>query len=262
MSKKEFDWWDRNVTSEIYLNTNRRDWWKACLRIAEEFKGISSMVDIGGGDGHTLWQILSCVQKHKFKSLLFLEPSKIGIKNANHRLSGCGFTKQIFKVGILENNFKYLKDLYSKERADILYLGHVNYYFGNNAKNEQYEKTLEFLPSITKKMLIMTAPSSSDYYKILKKSPFGEKVFSEYVYSFYLKKGYRVKRVRMPIRFFVKHIFVSELEAAMLYKFFNDTQNEPSNSELNDFKTRVKLIMDKNGEINFKDELLIVEGKE
>lgn len=30
-----FDWWQRNVTNEIYLNTHRADWWKACLIVGD-----------------------------------------------------------------------------------------------------------------------------------------------------------------------------------------------------------------------------------
>ncbi len=256
--KSNFDWWENNVTSEIYLNTNRRDWWKACEKVSKELDDARTLVDIGGGDGHTLWQIISRIKNLNLQKLLFLEPSQIGIKRAILRLSEFKQVQKNFKIGNLETNFKYLSNLFSKEKTDVLFAGHVNYYFGKSSKKDTYEKCLEFLPTIANKVLIMTAPETSDYYKILNRNPFSEKVYSEYVVNFYKQKGFKVRKIKIPIRFFVAHIYNSESEAKLLYKFFNDTQTEPSKDQLKVFKEKIKVHMSKIGEINFKDELLII----
>lgn len=89
---EKYDWWDKNVTNEIYLNTHREDWWEACDIVGELIKSARSLIDVGGGDGHTLWQVLS-VAKGKgadFEKVVFVEPSASGLLQAERRLRQIG----------------------------------------------------------------------------------------------------------------------------------------------------------------------------
>ena len=262
-TKTRFDWWQNNVTNEIYLNTHREDWWRACDIVGELVKNAKSLIDVGGGDGHTLWQILS-VAKQKgaaIQEVTFVEPSTSGLAQAARRLQQFQFKKIELHQGTLESEGKRLLAT-RKESYDVLYAGHVNYYFGKEAHGhvdrERYEKMLEMLPKLGKTVILMTAPEDSDYYKLVEKNPFSDFAYSGYVVDFFENIGYAVKLIDTPIRFYVAHALKSEHEAVVLWRFFNDTQEIPSGAQLEEFLGRVKSVMDETGHVNIKDQLVVV----
>jgi hypothetical protein len=262
---REFDWWEQNVTSEIYLNTERHDWWKACDVLAKLFGSAHSLVDIGGGDGHTLWQVLSAAYANgaKFKEILFVEPSAVALKRAHARLSQLKAPVRYMRGTLEKFGEKIARN--RKEKFDMLYAGHVNYYFGKQAGGDisvqAAHKALALLPRLAKTIVIMTAPKHSDYYKVVDRNPFSKLAYAEAVERFYRSRGYAVRSIPTPIRFYVAHAHQSPHEAAVLWKFFNDSEVAPTAPELKRFLVRLKSKQDKNGYINFKDRLVVVSGQ-
>lgn len=266
-TKSGFDWWQNNVTNEIYLNTHREDWWRACDIVAGFIKDAKSFIDVGGGDGHTLWQILSVAQEKgaNIQEVTFVEPSKSGLQQAERRLGQFQFKKVELHEGTLETEGERLLAA-RKQPYDVLYAGHVNYYFGKEAHGRvdrtRYEKMLEMLPKLGKKVILMTAPKDSDYYKLVEKNPFSDLAYSGYVVDFFKNKGYLVDLIDTPIRFYVAHALKSKHEAVVLWRFFNDTQEMPSHAQIEDFRAKVHIAMDKTGHVNIKDQLVVVSGKD
>jgi hypothetical protein len=264
MKKGEFDWWEQNVTSEIYINTHRSDWWKACEKIAELIQNSRSLIDVGGGDGHTLWQILSATLSRgaRLNTVAFVEPSAAALKLAKQRLEQLPIRQLKLYKGTLESlGSKLLAD----KSYDVLYAGHANYYFGKQTGGryslEKYQKSLTLLPRLARTVLVMTVPKKSDYYQVVSKNPFSEWVYSEAVVQFYRSRGYTVRVIKMPMRFYVAHAQQSKHEAIILWKFFHDTSLEPSAKELSQFLSRLSKKTDTSGHINFMDELVVVSGK-
>jgi len=264
MTKKPaFDWWQNNVTNEIYLNTHREDWWKACDIVGDLIKHAKSFIDVGGGDGHTLWQILSVAQGKgaDIQEVTFVEPSASGLEQAARRLKQFQFKNVELLEGTLETEGEKLLEA-RKHQHDVLYAGHVNYYFGKEAHGrvdrDRYEKMLAMLPKLGKTVIIMTTPEDSDYYKLVEKNPFSALAYSEYVVDFFKNRGYSVKLVDTPIRFYVSHALRSEHEAIVLWRFFNDTQKMPDYTQIEDFRTKVRNAMDETGHVNIKDQLVVV----
>jgi|GEM_PF-5165485 len=261
-----FDWWQRNVTNEIYLNTHRADWWKACMIVGDLIKSAKTLIDVGGGDGHTLWQILSVAMGKgaQFSEVTFVEPHKAGLEQAQRRLRQLNIGAVVLHRGTLESKGKEILDT-RIEPFDVLYAGHVNYYFGKDTRgrvdHERYEAMLEMLPKLGKTAIIMTAPKESDYYKLVEKNPFSERAYSEFVVDFFKKKGFDVKNIDTPIRFYVAHALLSEHEAVMLWRFFNDSQRMPTGAELQAFRSKLRLIMDESGHVNIQDQLVVVTNR-
>jgi len=110
-------------------------------------------------------------------------------------------------------------------------------------------------------VILMTAPKDSDYYKVVSKNPFGKEAFSENVVDFYRSKGYSVKSISTPMRFYVAHAEQSPHEATILWKFFHDTEEQPTKSALDSFIKRLRTVMDKEGNIDFKDKLIVITHK-
>jgi hypothetical protein len=261
-----FDWWDQNVTSEIYINTDRSDWWECCDALGEIIKDAHSLIDIGGGDGHTLWQILSVAfgKGAKIQEVSFVDPSPIALKRARKRLEQ--FSLQSLKLyqGTLEKIGPRLLAR-AKKPYDMLFAGHANYYFGKQVGGKKskttYEKALQMLPKLGQTVIIMTAPRDSDYYRVVSKNPFGDYVYSEAVAELYRSRGYRVRIVKTPMKFYVAHAHQSKHEAIVLWKFFNDTERMPSHAELHHFLRQLSSTEDLKGTINIKDQLVIVTKK-
>jgi ubiquinone/menaquinone biosynthesis C-methylase UbiE len=252
ISDQNYSWWLDRVTSEIYLNTNRHDWWRACKIISEELKGCHSLIDIGTGDGHTLWQILSVALKDgtKINKVVSVEISSKGIELAKKRLEDLGLGSVSYFNGSFE-------DFISEEKYDVLYAGHVNYYLGKNY--EEYENMIKKMCRVGKKVILMTAPKTSDYYKVVE-NPFQPFVTTEETCKILDRLGVKYKVIDTPIRFFVNHAFMSKHEMVLLWKFFKNTMLDPSDFDLCLFESRLKEVVDENGFINFQDQLIIIES--
>ena len=264
--KVGFDWWQNNVTNEIYINTHREDWWGACDVVGDLIKHAKSFIDVGGGDGHTLWQILSVAKAKgaKIQDVTFVEPSKSGLEAARRRLAQFRFKNVELHRGTLESKGERLLSM-RKKPYDVLYAGHVNYYFGKEARGRvdpmRYESMLATLPKLGKKVILMTAPEDSDYYKLVDKNPFGDVAYSGYVVDFFKKKGYKVELIDTPIRFYIAHALKSEHEAMILWRFFNDTQEKPTREQIATLRAKVRAAVDSTGHVNIKDQLVVVSRK-
>lgn len=260
---KGFDWWDWNITSEIYLNTERSDWWRACKTLARLMAQAKTIIDIGGGDGHTLWQILSVAKKNgsRIKKVTFIEPSRSALRLAGKRLKQLSIPSLELIKGTLETVGSKIVNT-TKKPYDCLYAGHVNYYFGKQSGGkynlQRYYESLELLPKIARTVIIMTAPQNSDYYKVVLHNPFTKHAYSEAVTAFYRSRKYKVRIIKTPVRFYVNHALESPEEAVVLWKFFNDTERMPNNSEIKKFIKKLSIRKDRSGHINFKDQLLII----
>lgn len=263
----EFDWWDVNVTNEIYLSTHRQDWWDSCRTVARLLADCESVIDLGVGDGHTFWQIISVAstfENYRVKELGLLEPSGQGLQRAAYRISQLPIESAALYQGtfaeLMDAWEKYPKGIAAPERYDAVYAGHVNYYLGKQGvadSEEAYFAALSSIMKIGRKAVIMTVPRESDYYKTVP-NPFGEYVYSEVVANYYRSEGYEVEVLDTPMRFYVNHIYDSPHEAALLWKFFSDTERHPSDEELRRFIANVDAIKDPEGNINFKDQVVVV----
>ncbi|MDB5265233.1 MAG: hypothetical protein JWN64_804 [Parcubacteria group bacterium] len=265
-----FDWWDTNVTNEIYISTHRRDWWNSCRVVAEQLADCERIIDVGVGDGHTFWQIISVASKldiYQVKELALLEPSAQGLQRAAYRCSQL----PVGSITLYQGIFKQFMDAWDTDPAaigapkqyDALYAGHVNYYLGKQGiadEKETYFSSLNSIMKLARKAIIMTVPRESDYYKTVP-NPFGEYVYTDVVTDHYLSQGYKVEVLDTPMRFYVDHINDSKHEAIMLWKFFSNTEQQPSDEQLQEFISNVNEIKDNEGNINFKDQIVVITGE-
>lgn len=259
-----FDWWNSHVTSEIYLNTHRKDWWRACDMLAQELLEARSLLDVGTGDGHTLWQILSLINARgsRINDVAVIEPSEIGIERALRRLSRLALPLQ--RINALQGPFgQYGEGLLAElSHFDVLSSIHANYHFGKKSDGtvdvERYYFELALLPQLADKVVIMTTSGTSDYYNMIERDPFGPHAHAESVAKFYREKGFTVRVIDAPTRFFVAHALLSTDEARVLWAFFNDSSRNPSVDELINFGEKVSKFMDEEGYINFRDQIIVV----
>ncbi len=257
---RAFDWWN-TVTTEMYLNTNRQDWWFACEKLASEILGVESLLDVGSGDGHTLWQILSVAANlgGHIKNVTTLEPSLVALERAQIRLNRLSLEKSHALNGPFGNAGEVLIE--QKIHFDVLTVIHANYHFGKTLRTvdvERYYFELSLLPRLAKKVVIMTTSGKSDYYKMLEHDPFGPHVYAESVVEFYQSRGFTVQVIDAQMRFYVAHALLCPDEAKLLWQFFNDSSRFPSAEELKSFKQKVAQYMDQEGNINFRDKIIVV----
>lgn len=250
---KEFQWWSpKRQTTETYLRTNRKDWFAAVRKISKEIENSKRIIDIGCGDGHSTRQILAFTGKKDF-DLTLVEPSKEGIKKSK---------KWLKDYNIVKTFRKRLCDLKSKKGAyDVALLIHSNYYLGRDGKSDTektYLESLKKLAQISKKIIILTAPKESAYYKVIENNPFGEWVFPEYIENYYKKNNFKVKKIDSPIRLFVDDLDFDISAAIEFWKFIKDTEGKPRKEEIKEFISKIKREKS-NGQINFRDIILVIE---
>lgn len=260
---KQYDWWNAHVTSEIYLNTHRADWWKACMAVARELAGAKSILDVGTGDGHTLWQVLSLSTAESTDSVSvdLIEPDSVGLMRALKRLRGIERVRVKGRADCTAR--QRLQIPRARERYDVLFAGHVNYYLGGVCRPEArqtYFRQLDILAESARKLVFMSVPSSSDYYKVVE-NPFGTHVFAEEMVRHFCSSGRHVRVVDIPIRFYVAHAQLSPHEAVLVWKFFSNTEREPDSSEMQQFISRLEAVTDTEGYMNFRDQLVIVDTR-
>lgn len=247
-------WGDKqfaDVYENIYIRTFVEDWFNIVLETAKEIKG-KSMLDVGCGEGHTTKQILDRVNNQIICDLL--EPNKSALISAKNFLS---FENNVgnVQVGTL-SSFNLTKNY------DVVFTSHTNYYWSNDEKD--YQKQLMKLMSFLKdkgKLLILTLPKNSDHYNIMLKQVYSPFVFSEYIIDFYKKMGFSVKIKKFKMRLFIgdmltnKHLF----DLNNFYRFIHNTNGHPRKDEALSFLGKIKKFQ-KNGYLDFKDELIIVEN--
>jgi hypothetical protein len=258
MRKGSYAWWDENLTSEIYLGTYRPDWWHACREISARLRGASSLIDIGTGDGHTIWQVLGTAAQTygRVKKVMLVEPNKKALRVARNRVAQLSIETRCFN-GTGE---EYLV-AHTRTRYDVATVLHANYYFGQGSGREVHIQTLSRIVRITRRTLVLTAPETSDYYAALRNNPFGEHVFAERIAESFSSSQFRVEVVDVPMRFYVQHVDHFDGEARLLWRFFNDTRSDPTRETLESFKSQLREVRDDAGYINFRDRLLVVEHR-
>jgi hypothetical protein len=255
-----FDWWDEHVTNEIYLSTHRADWWKFCGVIAALIAPHENVIDIGTGDGHTLWQIISsasALPQFRVNHLTLVEPNESGLRRAIHRC--CELP--VRSVSPYRMRFEQFasgwRDCVKREKYDVLFASHVNYYLGTKSA---YRAALDAMTEIARTVILVTGPRTSDYYKVVR-NPFGNYVYSDVVAAHYRSRGLLVKRIGTTMRFYVEHVNQSRHEAIVLWKFFNNTERQPTDVELARFIANTNRVKDGDGNINFRDDILVATAQ-
>lgn len=257
MENENFQWWNsKRQTSEVYLRTNRKDWFNAVEKISQEIKNAKSIIDIGSGDGHSTRQILANTGEHDFE-LSLLEPSKEGLEKSKQTL------KEYKIVELINKRFlNFLKEENNKSRHyDVALLIQSNYYLGDDGhedNEENYVKCLEGLTKIADKIIILTAPKNSAYYKVIDKNPFGNWVFPEFLEEYYIKKGFKVKSINSPVRFYVGDLKRDYSALIEFWKFIKNTEKSPSEKELKKFISEVNEEQE-DDELNFKDVIIVIQ---
>ena len=248
----DFNFWkEERKTSETYLRTNRGDWNNALRIITNEIGAAKKLLDIGSGDGHTTRQILSRLSQNHVCDLL--EPNSKAVNISKNMLKEFPI-KQFFQqklIDFLSENKKY----------DLSYSIHSNYYWGKNKKGQsikQYIVCLDGIVNVAPKNLILTQPMNSDYYEICEKNTFPEWVYSEFIVEHYKKRGLTVRQEQCHMKFYVGDLNQDEYAAKETWKFFNNKERNPASEELNVFLERINLT-EENGNLNFRDVLLIIE---
>ncbi len=270
LKEEEFDWWSERVTNEIYLSTHRADWWKFCGIVAELLAPQENMIDVGTGDGHTLWQIVShasTMDTFRIKRIDLLEPSGAGLHCAVRRC--CELPT--FSFSAYQARFDQFVDYQRRHvetgqiprQYDALFASHVNYYLGAADTVQgrgRYFAALDAMTDLARTVILVTAPRESDYYKMVS-NPFGNYVYSAVVAAHYRSRGFQVEVTGTTMRFYVEHVNQSRHEAVVLWKFFNNTERQPTNAELSAFITNANRVKDGDGNINFRDDILVVTAQ-
>jgi len=248
-------WGDRQLVSvygNIYLRTFIEDWFKIVDTFARELRG-KIFLDIGCGEGHTTKQLLD--RLHREHTCDLLEPNKEALLSAKSFLSFENKIGDSF-VGNL-SNFKPTK------KYDSVFTSHTNYYWADNEVD--YQKQLDKAISLVKsggRLLILTLPEESDHYNVMLRQVYPTFNYSEYIREYYKQKGFEVKVIRFKMRMYVKDILTNKnhYELKNFFKFIHNVDNFPSEQESLEFLKKIKQFQ-KNGYLNFKDELIIVSNK-
>ncbi|MBI2043286.1 class I SAM-dependent methyltransferase [Candidatus Pacearchaeota archaeon] len=246
-------WGDKqfaDIYENIYIRTFVEDWFKIVQKISEEIKG-GKIIDIGCGEGHTTKQILDRVKNKYICDLV--EPNKKALISAKK------FLKFENKIG--NSYVNTLSTLRLKKQYDLVFTSHTNYYWAINEKG--YRKQLIKILSFVKKggkLMILTLPEKSDHYNIMLKQVYPKFNYSEYIANFYRKRGLNVRVKRFRMRMYVgdmvrnHHLF----DLNNFYRFIHNTNKYPNKRLSERFRTKIRKFQ-KNGYLDFKDALLIVE---
>jgi len=237
----------------IYVRAFREDWFEITKAIAKELVSQQKVLDVGSGEGHTTKQILDRIPNPYVCDLLEPNPDALA--------TSIPFLKTENTTG--KTYCTTLKDFNPEAVYDAVFTSHTNYYWATDEAD--YQEQLEKFVNLCKpggKALILSLPSDSDFYKLSSRPLFPKFVFSEYLDDFYSKKGYQVKKRRFTMRFFVQDIIENPhlLDAKTFYRFVENTLNVPSDDQAKEFVKRIKHNA-KNGYLDFKDELVLVNAK-
>ncbi len=247
-------WGDRRIEGvyeNIYLRTFTEDWFEIVKKVALQFKG-KYFLDVGCGEGHTTKQILDRVDGEYTCDIL--EPDKKAINLAEE------FLKFENKIG--DSFANTLKEFTPKKKYDIVFTSHTNYYWSDNEKD--YNKQLDKAFSLIKKdgrLLILTLPKKSDHYNIMLSQVYPSFTYSEYIKSYYEKKGFKVNSIKFRMRMFVGDILTNKnvYDLCNFYKFIHNADKIPSREDSLKFLEKIKTYQEK-GYLDFKDELLIISN--
>jgi hypothetical protein len=249
-------WTPERRTFEGYMRTDRHDWFDAVRLIVNEIGTAKRIIDIGSGDGHSTRQILARLQPEYLCDIL--EPDPQGIAHSRAILKECS-------VGEMhqETLHEFLRE--TRKQYDIAMAIHSNYYWGctdagqTKFDRRQYDECLGGLVKIARKVLILTVPEDSDYNSVMIKPPFPEWTGTEHLVEHYRTIGMQPRIEPCHMKFYTGDIGEDESAAREVWKFFHNTERDPSRNELADFVSRAEAIQDERGNIDFKDELIVVE---
>lgn len=246
-------WGDKqfaDVYENIYIRTFVEDWFHIALEIANEIKG-KLLLDVGCGEGHTTKQILDRINGDIICDLL--EPNKAALSSAKMFLS--------FENHVGDAYIGTLSDFKPSKKYDTVFTSHTNYYWANDKKDyqEQLMKLISLL-NIKGRLLILTLPKNSDHYNIMLKKVYPDFCFSEYISDFYKKRGFSVKTKKFKMRMFIDDMLTNKhfFDLNNFYRFIHNTNNYPNRNASQTFLNKIKKFQ-KDGYLDFKDELIIVE---
>ena len=167
-----------------------------------------------------------------------------------------------FENKIGESFVETLVSFRPNKKYDTVFTSHTNYYW---AKDEQeYRKQLDKVASLIDKggrLMILTLPKESDHYNIMLHQVYPAFNYSGYISNYYKSKGFKVKIIRFKMRMFVGDMLTNGkfYEVNNFYKFIHNINETPSKKESKEFLEKLKKYQ-KNGYLDFKDELIIVSG--
>lgn len=248
-------WGDKqfaDIYENIYIRTFVEDWFKIVLFISKEFYG-KSFLDIGCGEGHTTKQILDRIKGEYVCDLV--EPNRNALSSARIFLK--------FENNIGDSYVDTLVSFKSKKKYDTVFTSHTNYYWSLN--EEDYKRQLNKIISFVKeggKLLILTLPEDSDHYNIMLRQVYPKFNYSKYTTDFYRKKGLKVRVKRFRMRMYVGDMLnnMHFFDLNNFYRFIHNTNEYPSKQESGKFRDKLKQFQ-KNGYLDFKDELIIVSRR-
>jgi hypothetical protein len=276
-----FNFWSpERQTCEIYLRTNRQDWFAAIDKIVEEIDTAKTLIDVGSGDGHSTRQILARSLHHLEYDLLEPDSAALARSQLNERtrfpttleqflIKHPPQTKVTSWQRIKVKDWWFGDDVYDLvpletqtiPTYDAAIAIHSNYYWGiRNGKHsqQQYKSCIDGLVSLAKKTIIMTVPHDSEYHTVVQKNPFSDDVFAENIVAYATKQGYSTRVVPCGMRFYVGDCFKDSHAATELWRFFHNTQGDPKKDELTGFLSKLQETQ-RDGTIDFKDLLIVIE---
>jgi hypothetical protein len=117
----------------------------------------------------------------------------------------------------------------------------------------------QFLLNKNGKLLILTLPRNSDYYRIMLHQVYPEFNYAEYIVNFYKKLGLKVKVEKMTMKMYVGDILSNKklFDLKSFYRFIHNCDSYPSEKESKNFLKKIKKIA-KNNYLDFKDYLVII----
>lgn len=252
--EKEFS----DVYENIYIRALNEDWFDIVLEIVDKIDSVKVkekkyILDVGCGEGHTTKQILDRINDNYVCDLL--DP------NENALTSAEAFLTPENNIGNLYP--RSLATFKSKNKYDIIFTSHTNYYWALNERdyNKQLEKLLTFLKP-NGKLLILTLPKESDHYKITLNQIYPEFNYAEYIINFYKKLGINVQVKTSKMRMFVGDILNTKklFDLKIFYRFIHNTDSYPNDNQSKLFLENIKKYQ-KNNYLDFKDYLIVVTKK-
>ena len=248
-------WGDRRISGvyeNIYLRTFVEDWFNIVNVLAKEIKG-KLILDVGCGEGHTTKQILN---KLKIDYLCdIMEPNREALEIAKKFLS--------FENKLGDGYLSTIASFKTPKKYDTVFTSHTNYYWSDNEL--EFRKQLDKIFSLVKaggKLMILTLPSGSDHYNIMLKQIYPEFNYSNFIVDYYKNKKLNVKTIRFKMRMVVGDMLDNNgnlYDIINFYKFIHNTDSTPNKDEALSFLEKIEKYQ-KNGYLDFKDELIIVSN--
>ena len=163
-----------------------------------------------------------------------IEPDKIANKRAQTLAKYCSIRKFYQTT---------LSEFVPERNYDALMTIHANYYWGkthNGWSDHKYEDCIDKIDKISKQIFILGASKKSEYYDFVEHNPFPEHVHIENTRELLKSRGRNVVEIPVPMRFYIDDLKNDPFAARETWKFFNNTENEPTKRQLEKFVDATK----------------------